>query len=102
MLKKSASLFLVYLLCCSFSLFAQNKYGKDSTFGYTWLNSDTAAGPSYNWIDIKSKGTLVNGLLDDNTIGPFNLGFNFQYYMSTCNKIWIGSNGYISFQNGIT
>jgi hypothetical protein len=101
MLRKYLLIIFLFVICFASSLFSQ-KYGKDNTFGYTWLNSDTVAGPTYNWIDMKSKGTLVNGLLDDNTVGPFNLGFNFQYYMSNCNKIWIGSNGYISFQNGIT
>src|ERR1035437_5970514 len=101
MLRKSPLVFIFLFFCFSFALFSQKSGGPDA-LGYTWKNSDTIAGPPYNWKDIKIKGTIVNGLMDDNTVGPYNLGFNFRYYLSDCNKIWIGSNGYISFQNGIT
>ncbi|MFI5164008.1 MAG: T9SS type A sorting domain-containing protein, partial [Bacteroidia bacterium] len=93
---------LFLFFCLSFSLFSQKKSGGPDIFGYIWRNSDTITGPAYAWKDIKAKGIIINGLKDDNTIGPFNIGFSFRYYLTDCDKIWIGSNGYVSFQNGIS
>ena len=85
-------------------LFAQTSGGPDA-YGYRWRNqADTVIGPgapSYNWIDISAIGTPIAGLADDNTVGPFNLNWNFHYYWSDYNKIWIGSNGYVAFQTGV-
>lgn len=73
--------------------------GGPDTFGYIWLDSDTTApgAPVFNWISIHSIGTRVDGLLDDNVVGPFSIGFDFPYYWYTVNNFFIGSNGYISF-----
>lgn len=73
--------------------------GGPDTFGYTWLDSDTTApgAPVFNWIPIQGVGTRVTGLLDDNVVGPFPIGFDFPYYWYTVNSFYIGSNGYISF-----
>lgn len=79
---------------------AQTTGGPD-TFGYHWANDqDTIpAAPVYNWIDIKDTANKVDGLGDDNSAGPFDLGFYIGYYGQWHNNIWIGSNGFISFQN---
>jgi hypothetical protein len=37
-------------------------------YGYTWLSSDDAGGPTYSWIDISTDGTEVAGLADDNSV----------------------------------
>ncbi len=74
--------------------------GGPDAYGYTWKDSNDPGGPVYNWIDISSVGTLVNGLADDNscpTLIP--IGFNFHYYWSDFNKVKIGSNGWISFDS---
>jgi hypothetical protein len=68
-------------------------------FGYGWVDNDGGGGPTYNWIDITQIGTQVNGLLDDNNIGPISFGFDFPYYWYTVNHMWIGSNGYVEFDN---
>jgi len=67
-------------------------------WGYTWIRSDSG-GPAFNWIDITTIGTQVTGLGDDNNVGPFSIGFDFQYYWYTVSQFRIGSNGYISFGN---
>ena len=36
-------------------------------------------------------------MTDDNVVGPFQVGFDFKYYWNTISEIYIGSNGYISF-----
>jgi hypothetical protein len=69
------------------------------TFGYWYFDNDTVApqAPVYNWIDIRTVGTPITGLADDNVVGPFPVGFNFPYYWYTVNSIYVGSNGYCAF-----
>lgn len=74
--------------------------GGPDQYGYTWKDSNEPGGPVYNWIDITSTGQLINGLADDNVVGPVVLGENFPYYWYSVKKIFIGSNGYITFGIG--
>lgn len=76
-------------------------FGGPDAYGYTWKDSNEPGGPTYNWIDISTIGTQVTGLADDNSnpAGVTNIGFNFHYYWSDYNKIKIGSNGWLSFDN---
>lgn len=78
----------------------QGAAGGPDAYGYTWTTSD--GGLNCDWIDISSIGTQVTGLSDDNTVGPFNMGINFQYYWNTLNQVWVGSNGYVAFQSGVS
>jgi len=73
--------------------------GEPDEYGYNWLDSDTTApgAPTYNWVSIKGVGTLVEGLADDNNVGPFPIGFEFPYYWYKVDEVIIGSNGYITF-----
>jgi hypothetical protein len=73
--------------------------GGPDAFGYSWEDNDNGGAPVYNWIDITSMGTQVTGLADDNNVGPVSMGFSFPYYWYTANRMWIGSNGYISFSS---
>jgi surface protein len=41
--------------------------------------------------------TAVTGLGDDNSAGPYNIGFNFDFYAVPYTQFYIGSNGLISF-----
>ena len=82
----------------SLTLAAQNS-GGPGPYGYTWYNSDHATMPAnYNWIDIEAPENYVDGLGDDNIVGPFNVAPAFDYYWYKVDKIWIGSNGYIGFK----
>ncbi|MBM3330514.1 T9SS type A sorting domain-containing protein [candidate division WOR-3 bacterium] len=73
--------------------------GGPDTYGYKYLDSDTtgSGAPTYNWVSIKGVGTEITTLLDDNTAGPFSVGFNFPYYWYNVNSVIVGSNGYITF-----
>jgi hypothetical protein len=78
--------------------FSDDMGGPDA-FGYTWKDSQEP-GVTYNFLDTtwgNGTWTRVNGLGDDNFIGPFNMGFNFRYYYYNVNRFWVGSNGYIMF-----
>ncbi|MCH8331095.1 MAG: PKD domain-containing protein [Bacteroidetes bacterium] len=93
-------IFTFFLCLCSITIMAQNQGGPD-TYGYTWKNNSATNGPSFGWVDISSTGTLVTGLGDDNFVGPFNIGFTFQYYWTNPSTFYVGSNGYIAFNNAI-
>jgi hypothetical protein len=73
--------------------------GGHDTFGYRYIDNDTVApeAPVYSWIDIRTVGTPITGLADDNVVGPFVLGFSFPYYWYQVSSIYVGSNGYLAF-----
>ncbi len=76
--------------------------GGPDQYGYTWIDNDTTGIPGipqYNWIDITGYGTQIQGLGDDNVVGPFSIGFEFPYYWYKVNKFWVCSNGLISFSS---
>jgi beta propeller repeat protein/parallel beta-helix repeat protein len=68
-------------------------------YGYHWLDSDSKWGPKYNWIDIQQTGTIITGLeySFEEFVGPFPLGFDFNFYDYTYNQFYVQSNGLISF-----
>ena len=76
-----------------------NQGGPDQ-YGYTWKDSNEPGGPAYQWWDITQVGIQLNGLGDDNFIGPVSLGNVYPYYWYNVSKCWVGSNGYISFGPG--
>lgn len=82
------------------AVFASANSGGPDAFGYTWKDSNEPGGPAYQWFDITSSGVLINGLGDDNFIGPIQIGFQFPYYWYTESKVWVGSNGYLEFGPG--
>ncbi len=75
--------------------------GGPDAYGYIYVDSDTVCGiaPTYAWIDIKAIGTEVEGLGDDNVVGPYNIGFDFPYYWYPVSLFFVGSNGYIAFHD---
>ena len=90
--------FLV-LLAFAFGSVQAGSGGPD-LFGYTWIDSDEA-GHSFNWVEISNNPNAVQvaGLADDNSVGPFNIGFDFRYYWTDYNSVKVGSNGWLSFDN---
>jgi len=68
-------------------------------WGYTWVRSNEPGGPTFNWVDITTRGTLVTGLGDDNYVGPFPMQFQFPYYWYNVDRFYVGSNGYINFSS---
>ena len=73
--------------------------GGPDVYGYTWVDSDTAIGPTYSWIDTTSDWVEVTGLFDDNVVGPIPIGFTFPYYWYDADQMYVGSNGYISLSD---
>lgn len=75
--------------------------GGPDAFGYVWRDSDELNGPTYNWVDITTKTGVVtvSGLADDNSVGPFNIGWSFRYYWTDYTQVKVGSNGWVGFNN---
>ncbi|MBL1213511.1 MAG: T9SS type A sorting domain-containing protein [Ignavibacteriae bacterium] len=73
--------------------------------GYYFANSQPGAAsapaqPLYNWIDISTTGTsILAGLSDDNIVGPYDIGFAFNYFGTDYTQFWVSSNGWISFDD---
>lgn len=96
----------VQLLLSTFILGAASVFGQltpqdtPDAYGYVWRDTTNVNGPDYQWIDISTVGTNVTAsLADDNVIGPISMGMTFKHYWNTYDKLYIGSNGYISFAN---
>lgn len=75
---------------------AQTSGGPD-LYGYQWVDSNDPNGPAYTWIDITGLpgAVQISGITDDNSVGPFNFGFDFRYYWIDVNTFKFGSNGWI-------
>ena len=74
-------------------------HGGPDDGGYYFIDSDDDAtnAPVYEWVDITDGTPLLLG--DDDNQGPFDLGFNFEFYDSTFSSINICSNGFLSFKS---
>jgi hypothetical protein len=70
-------------------------YVYSDDFGYSFTVEENI--DSSQWINITGNGIEITGLLDDNVVGPIELGFSVEFYGLEYNQIYIGSNGYISF-----
>ncbi|MCK4259368.1 MAG: PKD domain-containing protein [Halanaerobiales bacterium] len=70
--------------------------------GYSWIDSDASNGPIFVWNDISSTGTRLNQIsTSDDANEPVTLNFDFPFYGSTYNTIYVNSNGYITVGSGV-
>ncbi|MGQ9863190.1 MAG: T9SS type A sorting domain-containing protein [Bacteroidia bacterium] len=69
---------------------------------YTHLSSVTDSAPTFSWIAPTPGNTVtLTGIGDDAVVGPFILPKPFVYYWNTYDRVWIGTNGYIAFGQGV-
>lgn len=73
----------------------RNSGGPDA-FGYSWVDSRSAGGPAYSWVEINTIGTALTAA-DDVNYGPFNLGFSLPFYGTFYSSVRISTNGFLSF-----
>jgi hypothetical protein len=76
------------------------RYGSmPDAYGYSWIDSDKKWGPAFDWIDIRSTGTMITGIQNQpsKSFGPYPMGFNFNFYGNTYDMFYIQSCGLISF-----
>ncbi len=80
--------------------------GGPDQYGYEWIDSDDPEGPEYIWQDISQTGILATEWVqtstyepkDEGYAGPYQLGFNFNFYGQSYSKVFIGSNGFVTFE----
>jgi subtilisin family serine protease len=76
--------------------------GGPDVYGYEWIDSDEAGGPVFDWIDVTATGTAAMTSGDDSNLGPFPIGFPFEFYGTTFTEFRVSSNGFISFSSTLT
>ncbi|MEO0078298.1 MAG: FlgD immunoglobulin-like domain containing protein, partial [candidate division WOR-3 bacterium] len=69
---------------------------------YAWIDSDTLGGPVYDWVD--TTGAFVAISVGDEQRIYVPIGFNFPYYDTTYNNVYVCTNGWLSLgtDQGIT
>ena len=73
--------------------------GGMDAFGYAYIDSNEPGGPTYSWVDITTTGTAIQGLGDDDTDGPFPIGFTFPFYGNDFTDFYVSSNGWIALSS---
>lgn len=73
--------------------------GGPDAYGYYFLDSTEAGGPTYSWVEISGTGTQVTwtgGGIDDGYSDAIGLGFPFWYYGTNYASVYVMTNGWIS------
>jgi hypothetical protein len=70
--------------------------GGDS-YGYSWVDSQEEDGPVFAWVQAEDDGTAVDFTGNDTAAGPFELPFDFPFYGTLHDQLYISPNGWISF-----
>ncbi|MBK8553933.1 MAG: VCBS repeat-containing protein [Ignavibacteria bacterium] len=81
-----------------------DRSGGPDSFGYKWIDSDSAGGPVFKWTDISGTGTAVTSFTNGNDDGYTIVGlpFSFPYYGVSYPKLKICTNGWVSFDTAST
>ena len=78
---------------------AAARSGGPDAKGYTYKDSAESAGPTYNWIDVRSSGTKISDPADY-VQGPYTLPWAFTMYEEDRTQWWIGGdNGWLTLGN---
>lgn len=113
-MKTTSSYILVFLFFCSYEFVSGQTSptsGGPDAYGYRWKSSQSTDSdkPIAKWVDLQndprySSRIDISDRLDAETIfGPLNFSFDFPYYWYKRNKLYVGTNGFIAFeQNNIS
>ena len=66
---------------------------KHDAFGYHVIDSNTAHGPPFQWVDIGATGSVAS--FATGAAGPLAIGFPFAYYGAVQSKAWIDDDGWL-------
>jgi hypothetical protein len=83
--------------CLPATGFASVEHGPDP-FGYVWATSDEGEGPAHQWEEISASGTEIP-VGEDDSRGPFPIGFSFPYFGTAYTQYWVHSCGLVSFND---
>ncbi|OGC94862.1 MAG: hypothetical protein A2W25_14155 [candidate division Zixibacteria bacterium RBG_16_53_22] len=75
--------------------------GGPDAYGYYFIDSGDSAfnAPEYNWIEISGYGTAIPFVADDENLGPFWIGFTFNFYGVDFLTFRACTNGWASFSS---
>ena len=78
-------------------------HGGPDEYGYYYIDSEDDANnaPEFEWIDISGYGINMNIISDDENVGPFPIGFTFNFYGNDFNNFYACSNGWASFTSTV-
>jgi len=68
--------------------------GGPDGFGYTFIDNLSPHSFQYAWIDVTATGTNVP-FTGTNWLGPYPIGFTFNYYGTDYTDVWMGANGWM-------
>ncbi len=94
-MKRITILVLVFLFPCSV-IFARS--GGPDEFGYSFIDNHEPGGPTFSWIEIMETGTRLS--LSDDSYQMVSLDGTFKYYGIDYDRVYVCSNGWISFTTG--
>lgn len=82
----------------SSTIHAYPHYGVSNpdTYGYIYKDNTVDDGPTYDYIDISATGDSL-GTGRREAFGPFSLGFDFQFYMTSFSEFYVSTTGLITF-----
>lgn len=69
--------------------------GGPDSFGYTFDDSTSQTGPTYDWVEISNTGTQVLLWSDDQVVGNIPVGFFFNFYGADYSHVTISNNGLV-------
>lgn len=72
--------------------------GGPDAFGYRFFDSEEVDELEFSWIDIEADDIYTN--LGNNEISAYlPIGFSFEFYGKSYDRVYISSNGFITFSN---
>lgn len=74
--------------------------GGPDAFGYRWIDSDEPGGPTFEWIDISTTGTM--GPSGDDAYSIISLPRSFEFYGMPYNQLTICTNGWVALGSWAT
>ncbi|MEM7248394.1 MAG: vWA domain-containing protein [Acidobacteriota bacterium] len=96
-----ASLLASTLLFVTFAASTQAGMGGPDDFGYFWNDSDEmvcSATDARDGTGLANSAEFFDGVVFQNRIGPFDIGFAFPWYERLATQVWINRNGLIFFE----
>ncbi len=81
------------------SLFAPPRVPDAPRLPNNTLDEYIIADVPYEWVDITEVGNDAELVNDDQSVGPFDLGFSFTYYEQTFTQVYMTSNGWCTFDD---
>jgi hypothetical protein len=104
--KVSASVLAFLMVTVGFSLIGEEseaEVGSADVYGYGWVDSKgSAPNVTFDWIDVQTGTDAGFSYSTNQFVGPFSMGFAFEFYGNTYNSFYISTNGFITLGSGVT